>query len=147
MAVIKCEECGREISDKALGCPGCGAPVSTFKLEGAPAQKPIESEQAYYTLLGEQQRPIRLRDWQTYWIRGKSPRTHTTASLEWSSGPGLATSLMYYRLSVREGSGRPVSQSRGRLKGCNRPADSVHFAAEISPRMQSSACTAGQGFQ
>ena len=28
MALIKCSECGREISDKAKTCPGCGAPVS-----------------------------------------------------------------------------------------------------------------------
>lgn len=28
MALIKCSECGREISDKAAACPGCGAPVS-----------------------------------------------------------------------------------------------------------------------
>ena len=28
MALINCSECGREISDKAEACPGCGAPVS-----------------------------------------------------------------------------------------------------------------------
>ena len=27
MAMIKCHECGREISDTANACPGCGAPV------------------------------------------------------------------------------------------------------------------------
>lgn len=27
MALIKCPECGREISDKAVSCPGCGCPV------------------------------------------------------------------------------------------------------------------------
>ena len=26
MALIKCGECGKEISDKAASCPGCGAP-------------------------------------------------------------------------------------------------------------------------
>ena len=26
MALIKCPECGREISDKAFSCPGCGYP-------------------------------------------------------------------------------------------------------------------------
>lgn len=26
MALIKCRECSREISDKAAACPGCGAP-------------------------------------------------------------------------------------------------------------------------
>ena len=27
MALIQCSECGKEISDKAASCPGCGAPV------------------------------------------------------------------------------------------------------------------------
>jgi DNA-directed RNA polymerase subunit RPC12/RpoP len=28
MALIKCEECGREVSDKATACPNCGSPIS-----------------------------------------------------------------------------------------------------------------------
>lgn len=28
MALIKCPECGREISDKAVSCPGCGCPAT-----------------------------------------------------------------------------------------------------------------------
>jgi uncharacterized OB-fold protein len=36
MALIKCSECGHEISDKAEACPGCGAPVSvTVKQEAS----------------------------------------------------------------------------------------------------------------
>lgn len=27
MALVKCTECGREISDQAASCPGCGAPM------------------------------------------------------------------------------------------------------------------------
>ncbi len=27
MALIECHECGKEISDSATSCPGCGAPV------------------------------------------------------------------------------------------------------------------------
>src|SRR6266566_9875583 len=27
MALIKCKECGKEISSKSAACPGCGAPV------------------------------------------------------------------------------------------------------------------------
>jgi hypothetical protein len=29
MALINCTECGREISNKASACPGCGAPVAS----------------------------------------------------------------------------------------------------------------------
>jgi len=28
MALIKCGECGKEVSDKAVSCPGCGAPIA-----------------------------------------------------------------------------------------------------------------------
>lgn len=31
MPLIKCPECGREISDKAESCPGCGCPSSEWK--------------------------------------------------------------------------------------------------------------------
>ena len=27
MALIKCSECGRDVSDKAATCPGCGNPI------------------------------------------------------------------------------------------------------------------------
>lgn len=33
MAIIKCPECGREISDKAIACPGCGLPMTEEKKE------------------------------------------------------------------------------------------------------------------
>lgn len=38
MALIQCRECGREISDQAATCPGCGAPPP--KAAPAPKQQP-----------------------------------------------------------------------------------------------------------
>jgi hypothetical protein len=29
VALIKCRECGKEVSDKAAACPGCGAPIGS----------------------------------------------------------------------------------------------------------------------
>lgn len=29
MALIKCSECGKEISSKALACPNCGVPLGS----------------------------------------------------------------------------------------------------------------------
>ena len=31
MALIKCEDCGKEVSDKAASCPNCGAPIASKK--------------------------------------------------------------------------------------------------------------------
>lgn len=30
MALIKCNECGKDISDKAIACPNCGCPIQNF---------------------------------------------------------------------------------------------------------------------
>jgi hypothetical protein len=40
MALICCEECNREISDKAISCPGCGAPIARRKPLSPPAKSP-----------------------------------------------------------------------------------------------------------
>ena len=34
MALIKCSECGKEISDRAIACPNCGCPIEKEKAEG-----------------------------------------------------------------------------------------------------------------
>ena len=34
MALIKCPECSKEISDKAASCPNCGCPVSEMSASG-----------------------------------------------------------------------------------------------------------------
>lgn len=40
MSLVKCTECGREISDKATACPGCGAPTAAL---ASAAASPAES--------------------------------------------------------------------------------------------------------
>lgn len=39
MALIKCTECGKEISQKAKTCPSCGAPVKSIGNALADLQK------------------------------------------------------------------------------------------------------------
>lgn len=36
MALVKCPECGKEISDKASSCTNCGCPASEFKKPSVP---------------------------------------------------------------------------------------------------------------
>jgi hypothetical protein len=41
MALIKCAECGKEVSEKAAACPGCGAPIAAAPSpQTLPAQTP-----------------------------------------------------------------------------------------------------------
>ncbi|HET7175980.1 MAG TPA: zinc ribbon domain-containing protein [Gammaproteobacteria bacterium] len=37
--LIKCGECGREISDQAMACPGCGAPIAKVAATGSAADE------------------------------------------------------------------------------------------------------------
>lgn len=39
MALIKCPECGKEISDKASNCPNCGCPMQTQEIKIIPSQE------------------------------------------------------------------------------------------------------------
>ncbi len=43
MALVKCPECGKEISDKASNCPGCGYPIESQKIEvlGNISEQPV----------------------------------------------------------------------------------------------------------
>lgn len=47
MALVKCQECGKDVSDKAPVCPHCGAPVD----EGAVSPKKAQSLKGGGTLL------------------------------------------------------------------------------------------------
>ena len=38
MALMKCEECGKTVSEKAESCPNCGAMISLMDLDAAKAQ-------------------------------------------------------------------------------------------------------------
>ena len=44
MALIKCPECGKEISDKASNCPNCGCPIEQKSKIEEPENK-IEKNQ------------------------------------------------------------------------------------------------------
>ncbi|WP_329768926.1 TM2 domain-containing protein [Stenotrophomonas maltophilia] len=41
MALIQCKDCGKEISDKAAACIGCGAPTDSIALAPSPIAQPV----------------------------------------------------------------------------------------------------------
>lgn len=52
MAMVKCQECGNDVSDKAAACPKCGAPVSKQKTPVVKKpQKPPTVKEAFWTML------------------------------------------------------------------------------------------------
>ena len=46
MALIKCKECGHEVSDRASACPNCGCPIAGETPE--PQNDVVEAEPIYY---------------------------------------------------------------------------------------------------
>ena len=46
MALIKCPECGKEISDKAGACPHCGCPIGSTgqQVESNSVKKVMETK-------------------------------------------------------------------------------------------------------
>ena len=42
MALIKCPECGKEISDQAANCPNCGFPVNKSDSQSVPTTQSHE---------------------------------------------------------------------------------------------------------
>ena len=52
MAIINCNECGNEISDKAKNCPKCGCPNSFFTEKFNTAQPPIKKKESVLGIVG-----------------------------------------------------------------------------------------------
>lgn len=44
MALVKCEDCGRDVSDRAPACPNCGAPVAPSSQALAPEKVTVDGD-------------------------------------------------------------------------------------------------------
>lgn len=44
MALVNCEDCGREVSDRAPACPNCGAPIATAADPNLPTKLSVDGE-------------------------------------------------------------------------------------------------------
>ena len=61
MALIKCSECGKEVSDKANACPSCGNPINnapTPPIGQDTTPKPVEIE-----LTSKKWKKVHLLSW------------------------------------------------------------------------------------
>jgi hypothetical protein len=60
MALIKCSECGREISDKAAACVGCGAPFVSAAEPSTPAPTRVTNGRSSGTFIGTKSLIVQL---------------------------------------------------------------------------------------
>lgn len=72
MALIKCPECGREISDKASTCLGCGAPVSASST--TTSAQPAKRAFFRVRINGKESGPYSMGELQSLWSNGQITR-------------------------------------------------------------------------
>lgn len=108
MALIKCNECGREISDKAQNCPGCGSPVET--LSSKKINEPIrvkynrESDTFFGTihlLVKLAMRSIQEHGWTLEQANDNIGLVTFKTGITWGSWSGVSCSLNIEEVSQR----------------------------------------------
>lgn len=110
MALIHCAECGREISDKASACPGCGAPLATGGQpvgETSSADGPVgydaESEQFIGSMLSVVKlamRAVQDLGWKLDEANGRLGLVTFQTGISWGSWSGVAGSLSVAEVSA-----------------------------------------------
>ena len=56
MALVTCEDCGRDVSDRAPACPNCGAPIPSVYERSAPSEVTVDGD----CFVGTKQLLVRL---------------------------------------------------------------------------------------
>ena len=83
MAMIKCPECEKEISDKAMACPNCGYPMNTPTStkprvrNGKPTKLPNGYGSVYH-LSGKRRKPFAVRKTDKWIIDPETGRAKQT---------------------------------------------------------------------
>lgn len=103
MALIHCSECGREISDKAVACPGCGAPVSSkddTTTTSAHPSKRVTYDVQSDTFVGSMTTVVKLAmralqrlDWKIDDANEKLGLVTFQTGMSWGSWSGISGSL------------------------------------------------------
>lgn len=100
MALIKCTECGREVSDKAVSCPGCGAPIAQVPVprEAAPSavSYTISSDMFSGTMplmVKLAMRAVQEIGWKLDNVNENLGLVTFQTSISWGSWSGVACSL------------------------------------------------------
>ena len=98
MALIKCSECGREISDKAAACVGCGAPVqATPSKVNEPVSVKLNSDGSFLgtrsLLVNLAAKAILQNGWKLDGADEKSGIVSFTTGVTWGSWSGVSGTM------------------------------------------------------
>ncbi|WP_420564143.1 hypothetical protein [Thalassobaculum sp.] len=100
MALISCEECGREVSDKAVACPGCGAPIARPQTAPTVAPGIVKYDRAADTFTGGMagvvklaMRAVQALDWKLTDANESLGLVTFETGMSWGSWSGVSCSL------------------------------------------------------
>jgi len=108
MALIECSECGREISDKAETCPGCGVPVAVEQEASEQAQVPttVSYDKSKKTFNGTMvlmvklaMRAVQKLDWKLDQANETLGLVTFQTGMSWGSWSGVSCSLSIEEVS------------------------------------------------
>ena len=100
MALIKCNECGREVSDKAQSCPSCGAPVENKMIQELDVPKSVKYDSTSDSFKGTMNlliklamRAIQEQGWTLENANENIGLVTFKTSISWGSWSGVSCSL------------------------------------------------------
>jgi hypothetical protein len=98
MALIKCEDCGREVSDRAPACPNCGAPIATANHAPAPDKVSLKGDEFIGTkplLTRLAVKAIQSLNYKVDAADEASGLVSFTTGMTWGSWSGVSGSLFF----------------------------------------------------
>ena len=119
MGLIKCEDCGRDVSDRAAACPNCGGPIDQITARPDEPQNVTAQNDEFF---GTKQMVVRLAikaiqslNWKVDNADEASGLISFTTGMTWGSWSGVSGSVFVeelglYRFGV---SGRAKQNVRG----------------------------------
>ena len=100
MALLKCGECGREVSDKAQSCPNCGAPVENKVNQEYDITKKVNYDSRTDSFTGMMNlivklamRAVQLQCWTLENANENIGLVTFKTSISWGSWSGVSCSL------------------------------------------------------
>jgi DNA-directed RNA polymerase subunit RPC12/RpoP len=141
MALIKCKECGREISDQAQNCPGCGSPVNQ-KEEPTSVKYDSKSDTFYGTmnlLVKLSMKAIQEHGWTLEQANDSIGLVTFKTGMTWGSFSGVSGSLNISEVSSNtfkiSGTGKQ-NVSGGQLMAMNIGNEAKNKAKKVINTMQ-----------
>ena len=99
MALVQCDDCGRDVSDRAPACPNCGAPIAAAaEASGGPTKVTLDEKVFVGTkplVIKLAVRAIQSLNWRVDSADESSGLVSFTTGMTWGSWSGVSGSLYF----------------------------------------------------